>query len=157
MSTQRNTRQREAILEVILAAEGPLTVAGIRERCRQSVPRLGLATVYRTIGLLRETGSIIEVLLPGEEPHFEPAHRGHHHHFCCRACNRVFELETCPVGIPAGSVLPGGFRVEDHHLTLYGLCASCVANSDSSIGPSIGSSVGSGQTGLSQTGALGGS
>lgn len=144
MSTQRNTRQREAILEVILAAEGPLTVAGILERCRQSVPRLGLATVYRTIGLLRETGSIIEVLLPGEEPHFEPAHRGHHHHFCCRACNRVFELETCPVGIPAGSVLPGGFRVEDHHLTLYGLCAACIGsgqvNADSSHAGALGGS-----------------
>jgi Fur family transcriptional regulator, ferric uptake regulator len=142
VSTQRNTRQREAILEVIQAAEGPLTVAGILERCRESVPRLGLATVYRTIGLLREAGSIIEVLLPGEEPHFEPAHRGHHHHFCCRACNRVFELETCPVGIPAGSVLPGGFRVEDHHLTLYGLCAACV---------------GSSQANSSHAGALGGS
>ena len=132
--TTRNTRQREAILEVIQAAEGPLNVAAILERCRASVPRLGLATVYRTIGLLREAGSIIEVLLPGEEPHFEPAHRGHHHHFCCRACNRVFELETCPVGIPAGSVLPGGFRVEDHHLTLYGLCASCVGSSTVSLG-----------------------
>jgi Fur family transcriptional regulator, ferric uptake regulator len=121
MSVQRNTRQREAILEVIQAAEGPLNVAAILERCRASVPRLGLATVYRTIGLLRE------------EPHFEPAHRGHHHHFCCRACNRVFELETCPVGIPAGTVLPGGFQVEDHHLTLYGLCATCI---DSSAGSS---------------------
>ena len=86
-------------------------------------------TVYRTISLLREGGSIIEVLLPGEEPHFEPAHRGHHHHFCCRACHRVFELETCPVGIPAGTVLQGGFQVEDHHLTLYGLCAACLGSS----------------------------
>jgi Fur family transcriptional regulator, ferric uptake regulator len=122
---QRQTRQREVILEVIRGAEGPLSVASILERCRERVPRLGLATVYRTIGLLREVGSIIEVLLPGEDAHFEPAHRGHHHHFCCRSCHRVFELETCPVGIPAGSVLPGGFRVEDHHLTLYGLCAAC--------------------------------
>jgi Fur family transcriptional regulator, ferric uptake regulator len=133
---QRNTRQREAILEVIQAAEGPLNVAAILERCRASVPRLGLATVYRTIGLLREAGSIIEVLLPGQEPHFEPAHRGHHHHFCCRTCNRVFELETCPVGIPAGTVLPGGFQVEDHHLTLYGLCATCVANPNVQAGSS---------------------
>ena len=40
---QRNTRQREAILKVIQAAEGPLNVAAILERCRASVPRLGLA------------------------------------------------------------------------------------------------------------------
>jgi Fur family transcriptional regulator, ferric uptake regulator len=136
--TQRHTRQREVILEVIRAAEGPLSVAGILERCRASVPRLGLATVYRTIGLLREAGSIIEVLLPGQEAHFEPAHRGHHHHFCCRVCEKVFELETCPVGIPAGSVLPGGFRVEDHHLTLYGLCGTCVNAGSSPIGVSGG-------------------
>ena len=122
---KRQTRQREAILETIRRAEGPLSVAEILERCRSSVPSLGLATVYRTIQLLRESGSITDVLLPGEEPRFEPGALGHHHHFQCRGCAKVFELETCPVGLPTGTMLPGGFRVEDHHLTLYGLCPNC--------------------------------
>ena len=122
---QRHTRQREAIFETIREAEGPLSVPEILERCRTRVPRLGLATVYRTIGLLRDAGEITEVRLPGEEARFEPGRLGHHHHFQCRSCTKVYELETCPVMLPASTTLPGGFRVEDHHLTLYGLCPDC--------------------------------
>jgi Fur family ferric uptake transcriptional regulator len=32
---------------------------------------------------------------------------------------------VCPVHIPAGTVLPGGFVVEDHEMTIYGLCSEC--------------------------------
>lgn len=122
---RRNTRQREIILEVIRSANGPLSIHQILTRSRQRMPRLGLATVYRTVNLLREEDRIELVTLPGEEPRFEPAHRGHHHHFRCRVCNDVFELEACPVHLPVGMVLAGGFVVQDHHLTLYGVCPDC--------------------------------
>ncbi len=126
MNARRNTRQRETILEVIQNAKGPLGVTEILERARTEIPGLGLATVYRTLTLLKEGAQILEVNLPGEEARFEPGTRHHHHHhFVCQTCHKVFELETCPVGIPAGSVLPGGFRVADHHLTLYGFCPQC--------------------------------
>ena len=126
MNARRNTRQRETILEVIQHASGPLGVTEILERSRTQIPGLGLATVYRTLSLLKEAGQVLEVNLPGEESRFEPGERHHHHHhFVCQNCHKVFELETCPVGIPAGSVLPGGFRVRDHHLTLYGTCPNC--------------------------------
>jgi Fur family transcriptional regulator, ferric uptake regulator len=126
MSAQRNTRQRETILGVIQHASGPLGVMEILERSRTQIPGLGLATVYRTLALLKSGAQVIEVNLPGEESRFEAGERHHHHHhFVCQNCHKVFELETCPVGIPTGSVLPGGFRVADHHLTLYGSCPQC--------------------------------
>lgn len=131
---RRNTRQREVILSVIEGARGPLSINEILEGARAHLPRVGLATVYRTLNLLRDDDRIALVTLPGEEARFEPSRHGHHHHhFRCRDCARVFELETCPVSIPSGSLLPGGFLVEDHHLTIYGLCADCAGNSRSSI------------------------
>jgi Fur family transcriptional regulator, ferric uptake regulator len=125
MPAKRNTRQREIILETLSQAEGPLTTQGILERARLELPQLGLATVYRTVALLRDDGRILEVRLPGEEPRFEPVRQTHHHHFSCTRCHRVLELDFCPVQIPKGTLLPNGFRVQDHHLTLYGLCATC--------------------------------
>jgi Fur family ferric uptake transcriptional regulator len=125
MTVRRNTPQRDAILETIERAEGPLTTQGIFERSRAAWPRLGLATVYRTLALLRDDGRIKEVRLPGEEPRFEAATRQHHHHFRCTQCERVLELDFCPVHLPAGTLLENGLRVQDHHLTLYGLCDRC--------------------------------
>jgi len=87
---------------------------------------MGIATVYRMIRALREGGEVAVVELPGEEPRYEPASRGHHHHFCCRSCDRVFDLEVCPVGVPQGTTLPGGYMIEDHSLTLYGRCTVCL-------------------------------
>ena len=124
---QRRTRQRDAILEAITAAEGPLSVPDILERARSREPRLSLATVYRTLAALRDAALISEVNLPGAEPRFEPFGRGHHHHFQCRRCGRVFELDgACALDGPLASLAPAGFRVHDHHLTLYGLCDACV-------------------------------
>lgn len=122
---ERKTRQRAAILAAIRESEGPLSVSEVHERASRELPRLGIATVYRALGALRESGEILTVSLPGEEARYEPVGRGHHHHFRCRRCEQIFDLEVCPVGIPEGTTLPGGYRVEDHHLTFYGSCAQC--------------------------------
>lgn len=123
----RRTRQRNTILKEILSAEGPLSVAEIHERAGREVLGLGIATVYRTIKSLLDGEEVVVVELPGEEPRYEPSGRGHHHHFRCRVCELTFDLEVCPVGIPRGTTLPGGYTVEDHSLTLYGRCAACPA------------------------------
>jgi Fur family transcriptional regulator, ferric uptake regulator len=125
MTPRRNTRQRETILETLVGSDGPLGIEDILRRARVSLPQLGLATVYRTVALLKDGGQINEVRLPGEEPRFEPARRAHHHHFRCEACGKVLELDFCPVHLPSGTLLPNGFRVREHHLTLYGLCDKC--------------------------------
>ncbi len=125
MAVKRRTRQREAILGVIEASGGPLSVGEIYEMAGKEIPGLGIATVYRNIKMLREEGRIVAVELPGEEPRYEPEGRGHHHHFRCRNCEGTFDLEDCPVGIPDGTTLPGGYHVEGHSLTLYGRCANC--------------------------------
>ncbi len=127
MGKVRQTRQRNAILEEIRHADGPLSISEIHARAGEEVPRLGIATVYRTVKALRAGGEIVTVDLPGEEPRYEAADIGHHHHFRCRVCERTFDLGVCPVGLPEGTMLPGGYEVEDHSLTLYGRCAACVA------------------------------
>lgn len=121
----RNTRQRETILEVLQTAEGPLGIPEILTRAKDHLPSVGLATVYRTVNRLRAEQAILEVDLPGEETHYEIKRNQHHHHFRCQTCHKVFELDFCPVQLPSGTLLPNGYRVLEHHLTLYGICKTC--------------------------------
>lgn len=84
---------------------------------------LGIATVYRNIRALEEQGWIVPVELPGEPPRYEVAGKAHHHHFHCRACDRVYEVPDCPADFT--DITPSGFVLEEHEFVLYGRCADC--------------------------------
>ncbi|MBX8466568.1 MULTISPECIES: Fur family transcriptional regulator [unclassified Deinococcus] len=126
MTATRSTRQRDVITRIMQAAQGPLAVADVLDRARSDLPGLGIATVYRTLKLLTEQGRIHPVTLDGETL-YEASGQGHHHHFSCQDCGRVFTLHTCPVALPSGTVYPGGFIVRAHEVTLYGQCPDCAA------------------------------
>lgn len=119
---ERSTRQRAAIREVLQAADRPLLATEVLDIAQGAVPTLGIATVYRTLKALVEQESLQVVELPGENPRFEFAH-GHHHHFCCKTCGRVYDIHACPGDF--GSMVPPGFEVSGHEVTLYGRCANC--------------------------------
>ncbi len=126
LSPSRATRQRELLSRLLREAEGPLSVTELHRRALGELPSLGLATVYRTLKLLQEQQEVHTVLLDGENL-YEATGRGHHHHFSCRQCHKVFTLHTCPLPLPAGTVMEGGYVVEAHEVTLYGLCPQCAA------------------------------
>lgn len=134
---KRQTVQRRAILRALEYAPGPLTPQEVLSAAREIHAGLGLATVYRNLGALEEAGAVVPVHLPGESARFETAGRGHHHHFCCKNCQGVFELTTtCPVTVLEGLTLPGGFTVQNHDLTLYGLCPRC-GGTQEQVAPSV--------------------
>ena len=121
---ERNTRQRTAIKDALQQAARPLLPAEVLERAQAGSPRLSLATVYRNLNALVEEGTAKTVNLPGESARFELAHEGHHHHhFQCRGCQAVYDIHACPGEL--SQLAPRGFVVQDHDLTLYGLCAHC--------------------------------
>lgn len=122
----RRSPQQRAILTTLAAAEGPLTAQELLERARELHPGLGLATVYRNLARLESGSEVVTVHLPQDAVRYEPAGRGHHHHFRCVRCKTVFELAgACPVAMLEGATLPGGLTVLGHELTFYGVCASC--------------------------------
>ncbi|MFT3813059.1 MAG: transcriptional repressor [Acidovorax sp.] len=126
LAFQRGTRQRTAIRAVIDASQRPLLPQEVLEHAQQEVPELGLATVYRNLKLLVEAREIQVVELPGEVPRYESARHSHHHHFQCRACQRVFDVHGCAEDFARWA--PPGFVVDGHELTLYGTCADCAAS-----------------------------
>ena len=120
---ERATRQNTAIREAIQAAGRPLSPTEVLDEARRHVAALGLATVYRNLKALVDAGEIQVVTLPGEVARYEMARRGHHHHFRCDVCQRVFDVHECPGDLAA--MAPPGFSVARHEITLYGRCSDC--------------------------------
>jgi len=120
---QRDTPQRRAIRQTLSDAARPLSPVEILESARATAPKLSLATVYRTVNGLVAEGWLSIVELPGEYQRYERAGKGHHHHFHCRSCDGVFDLQGCPDNI--GRMLPSGFTMESHEVILYGVCKGC--------------------------------
>jgi len=88
------TPQRQAVLDAIAGLDAAFTPLELFDRARQHDPQLGLATVYRTVELLRETGSLRQLVRDGR-PSYVRCHAGHHHHLVCTSCGTVEETELC--------------------------------------------------------------
>ncbi len=127
---ERNTRQRQAVLDAIERARHAMTPPEILDAASVAVPTLNLSTVYRLIASLQQDALISKVALADQPARYEKAcalaakdHDHHHHHFHCNACDRVYALHGCPG--PMDKLVPRGFKLESHDLTLHGLCADC--------------------------------
>ena len=144
---ERQTRQQHAVMQVISDTGRSLSPQEVWALAQQVVPRINLSTVYRQLKVLQTQGRVARVELPGQDTRFEavaPAKRAsargrrdiathmghgsaglaHHHHFHCLVCEQVFPLHACPGGMD--KLVPRGYEVQRHDLTLHGRCPSCV-------------------------------
>ena len=119
----RNTRQLRAIQCALDGAERPMSIQEIHHAAQAYEGGLGLATVYRTVNALIEAGHVAAVSLPNDAPRFELSGKGHHHHFQCHQCGRVFDTTACLGDLRR--LVPRRFEVTAHELVLYGRCAEC--------------------------------
>jgi Fur family ferric uptake transcriptional regulator len=121
----RKTRQLQAIHHVLNGTDRPMTIDELHRAARARERRLGVATVYRTVKWLVQEGLAVAINLPGEGPRFELSGKGHHHHFQCNQCGRVFETKACLGDLRP--LVPRRFQLTGHEIVLYGRCAECRA------------------------------
>jgi Fur family ferric uptake transcriptional regulator len=120
---KRKTSQRDAIEQVFCQENRPLGVGEILRLAQALVESLNQATVYRNLKLLVESGWLKQINHPLLGTLYERTGTGHHHHFHCRVCDRVFELPGCALN--ENDAAPAGFVTEDHDIFLFGVCPSC--------------------------------
>jgi len=122
----RRTRQRVRVLDELMSERDDVTAQQLHDRLRSRGEKLGLATVYRTLGLLAEAG-VIDALShrPGELC-YRLCGPGHHHHLVCSSCHRVVELADCELDPWLERISQAhGFVTTGHRLEVSGLCAAC--------------------------------
>ena len=121
----RMTPQRDMILEAIHAS-GHMTADEIYQQVHVKSPAVNLATVYRTLELLKAL-HLVSAIDTGEGcVHYELAGEQPHHHLVCEACGEAVELD-CDVLLPLEKELCKryGFQMNLDHLALFGLCPKC--------------------------------
>ncbi len=120
----RNTRQLAAIETALRSAGRPLAVDELHVAAKRLLPRLGLATIYRTVRELTTAGRIVSVAYAGQPVRYEWAVSRSHSHFICNRCRRVFDIDE-PVDVPLPARRPKGFKFEGEEVIYYGICADC--------------------------------
>ena len=120
---KRKTTQREAIQDVFSRQDRPLGIEEILVHGRTIVASLNQATVYRNLKVLLEQGWLNQISHPSLGTLYERSGKGHHHHFHCHSCNKLYELSDCPPAIEA--MAPKGFQVDSHEIFLSGTCSGC--------------------------------
>jgi Fur family transcriptional regulator, ferric uptake regulator len=95
----RATSQRRAIIEVIEEHDEHLTAEQVYEIAKNRNPRVSLATVYRTLAVLKEAGLVEQRYLTAEHDrsHFELAGAPTHFHFHCLHCGKIVEFESAAI------------------------------------------------------------
>jgi Fur family transcriptional regulator, ferric uptake regulator len=127
--SQRYTRGRRVIVELLASAGHPVTIEDIAERA----PRLPRSSAYRHLVDLQQAGVVRRVPANDEYWRFELAEdiTEHHHHLLCTSCGRVIDLTPTPGFEQAMARYLGnmaevnGFVSSDHRLEVIGTCAQC--------------------------------
>lgn len=121
------TRQRELILRILSRAGRHLSADELFSEVKRTSPRIGFATVYRTLRLLADAGLAREQRFEDGCSRFELADAGtHHDHLICTVCGRIVEFENERIEELQQKVAKRNrFIVTNHKLEIYGHCWSC--------------------------------
>src|SRR3954468_1419177 len=86
------TAQREAIVEMFLRTRDHVSIDELLTKVRKRQPKVGYATVYRTLKLLVDSGLAVERQFGDGQARFEVV-GNHHDHLICVKCGLILEFE----------------------------------------------------------------
>jgi Fur family ferric uptake transcriptional regulator/Fur family peroxide stress response transcriptional regulator len=122
----RVTPQRQAVLDVLVAAADHPTATQVYDRVRALHPGVGPATVYRALGLLVTDGQArMFALGDGASARYD-ANVGRHDHVVCTGCGAAMDVDT-PLsdGLMAQISASTGYDLTSYDLQFRGQCPSC--------------------------------
>ena len=118
----RVTAPRRNIVSLLDRKEGGFTA----EEIACELPKVGRATVYRTIKLLVDAGVVCKVALPDGTPKYSLARIEHHHHTVCVNCGNVGEFSAATIERLIRSIgkdMAG--EIVGHRMEFHIICEGC--------------------------------
>jgi len=128
--TQNNlkiTKQRRAVLNVFLECENHVSAEELYKLVSEKEPKIGLATVYRTLALLTQSQLAHELDFGDGQKRYEHQFmHSHHDHMICTECGKIIEF-THPLieKFQEEVAARNGFTITSHKLHLFGFCSDC--------------------------------
>lgn len=116
----RDTKQRVAIIETLREYGHPMTARHIRDRASDMVPSLGIATVYRNIRYLLDSGEIEQIDVPGATSYYGIPREGNHVLAVCKDSQRVQLIPEVDVSAGVLKKLPKNFKADSFQMFVLG-------------------------------------
>lgn len=123
----RSTDQRRIIVEKFFQSPNHVSIEELLAEVRIQDPRIGYATVYRTLKLLTECGVAFERRFGDGLTRYELAdEHSHHDHLICVECGSIIEFEDPRIEAIEDEIASRyGFLIRSHKHELYGVCPAC--------------------------------
>lgn len=103
-----------------------LSAESIHQQLRSQGDDVGLATIYRVLTQFETAGLIRRHNFEGGFSVFEIEQGHHHDHMVCEQCGIVKEFCDDAIEKRQSEIAEiSGFKVTEHHHTIYGICQSC--------------------------------
>ena len=124
----RITPQRLAVLRVLAISKDHPSVEGIYEEVRKGFPTTSIATIYKTVNLLRNIDEVLEIAFPDGSNRYDGNNPFPHPHIICVRCKRIVhpDLESLE-SIMNNAAKKTGFEILSHRLDIFGVCNDCRA------------------------------
>ncbi|WP_086255325.1 Fur family transcriptional regulator [Campylobacter vicugnae] len=122
------TKQREVLLQTLYNNSEHFTPEQLYLYIKERYPGLnvGIATVYRSLNLLEESGMVTSISFGAQGKKFELANKPHHDHMICRQCGVIVEFEDQIIEKRQLVIAKEhGFQLTGHIMQLYGVCGEC--------------------------------
>lgn len=122
----RLTPQRRSVLEILIKNQHHPTVEQIYDQVSQDFPMTSLATVYKTVGLLKEIGEVREISFGGGGNRYDGYDPSSHPHLICIECSRIVDLDLPILNqLPETVATEMGYRIIEHRFDFFGVCPEC--------------------------------
>jgi Fur family ferric uptake transcriptional regulator len=123
----KHSGQRKDILLTFLKTEKHLSADELYALVKKKSPRIGIATVYRTLKLLCESGLSSELRLADGSVRYEHFYgHEHHDHLVCVKCGNFTEVLDPEIEkLQERLAKKEGFSLQGHKLLMYGICRKC--------------------------------
>jgi len=122
----RITPQRLAVLKVLAASEGHPSVERVYENVRAEFPTTSIATVYKTVNLLKQINEVLELGFPDGSNRYDGHKPYPHPHVICTQCKKIIDPElTFLKDLTREVASETGFQIHTHRLDFFGVCREC--------------------------------
>lgn len=122
----RITPQRIAILKILAASIEHPTVDRIYEQVKADFPTTSLATVYKTVTLLKELNEVLELGFPEGSNRYDGKRPYPHPHVMCLKCKKIVDPDLSGLQDMTHEIIKEtGFKIMNHRLDFFGLCPGC--------------------------------
>ena len=121
------TKQRRTVLKAFLECKNHISVEELYNTVLKTEPKIGLATVYRTLALLTKSGLALEMDFGDGQKRYESSYRTvHHDHMVCTECGKIIEFNHPLIEKYQEEIAKANnFKITSHKLDLFGYCLDC--------------------------------